>query len=229
LQHTDMVVNGRECLQHRRVLVPFDGTPLSLASVRAAAWLWPDSKVTVFHAIDRTPDRLMRIVRFAPDAIHEGRLRRSADVRRLIESMVAGADLHHPTCRIGSHTETSPGQYCQPTARRTPTRWFWSSAGPRPLPVSRSAARRDACLGRYLRRADHSGRFAPGVDGCRNAIDSQERPARGTELAAHQTPMRRQCRTRRQDCSSGRFPGPSQALAPSGKFLVPMTTRANWR
>ena len=90
-----MVVNGRECLQHRRVLVPFDGTPLSLASVRAAAWLWPDSKVTVFHAIDRTPDRLMRIVRFAPDAIHEGRLRRSADVRRLIESMVAGADLHH--------------------------------------------------------------------------------------------------------------------------------------
>ena len=97
-----VVVNGRECLQHRRVLVPFDGTARSLASLRAATWLWPGSKVTVFHAIDRPPDRLIRIARFAPEALHDRRLRRSADVRRSIESMVADADLHHHdmSCRV---------------------------------------------------------------------------------------------------------------------------------
>ena len=97
-----LVVNGRHCLQHRRVLVPFDGSPRSLASVRAAAWLWPDARVTVVHAIDRPPDRLMRIARFAPDALHERRRRRSADVHRSIQSMIAGADLHHHdlSCRV---------------------------------------------------------------------------------------------------------------------------------
>ena len=97
-----VVVNGRQCMHHRRVLVPVDGHPQSLTSIRAAAWLWPESKITAFHAIERHSDRPTRVARFATGPLHERRIQRSADVRRSIEALIADADLQHHdvSCRV---------------------------------------------------------------------------------------------------------------------------------
>ena len=56
-----LVVNGPHQVRYARALVPVDGTYQSVAAVSAAARLWPDAQLTLFHALDSRQERLMRI------------------------------------------------------------------------------------------------------------------------------------------------------------------------
>jgi len=56
-----LVVNGPHEGRYARALVPVDGSYESVPSISAAARLWPDAELTLFHAMDTRQEQLMRI------------------------------------------------------------------------------------------------------------------------------------------------------------------------
>jgi len=56
-----LVVNGPHEGRYARALVPVDGSYESVPALGAAARLWPDAELTLFHAMDTRQEQLMRI------------------------------------------------------------------------------------------------------------------------------------------------------------------------
>ena len=56
-----LVVNGPHEGPYARALVPVDGDYESVSALSAVAHLWPDAEMTLFHAMDRRQEQLMRM------------------------------------------------------------------------------------------------------------------------------------------------------------------------
>lgn len=66
-----LVVNGARQVRYARALVPVDGTGQSVAAVNAAARLWPQAALTLFHALDVREEQLMRVADVPRRAMRE--------------------------------------------------------------------------------------------------------------------------------------------------------------
>ncbi|MEP7303285.1 MAG: universal stress protein [Caldimonas sp.] len=96
-----LVVNGAHQVRYARALIPVDGTYQSVAAVSAAACLWPQAELTLFHAMDSRKDEAQGNVACGLHArkhgsapSHQLALRRpgNPDVRPLRAAGCAGVD-----------------------------------------------------------------------------------------------------------------------------------------
>lgn len=74
---------------YRRVLVPVDLTPCSDAAVRVAATLAPELGIRVFHAVDSTPDAMLRRADVPEAVIRRSKERQDAGISARIRRGVA--------------------------------------------------------------------------------------------------------------------------------------------
>ena len=88
-----LVVNGPHRARYARALVPVDGTYQSVAAVRAAARLWPQAELTLFHAIDGRPERLTRIPGVPLWAARERHSLRMAKALEYLQALTARAQV----------------------------------------------------------------------------------------------------------------------------------------
>jgi len=88
-----LVVNGPHQVRYSRALVPVDGTYQSVAAVSAAARLWPDAQLTLFHALDSRQERLMRIHDVPLWAVRERHSWRMAKGLEYLKALAARAQV----------------------------------------------------------------------------------------------------------------------------------------
>ena len=89
-----LVVNGSHQVRYARALVPVDGTYQSVAAVSAAARLWPEAELTLFHAMDRRQEqRLMQIHELPLWAVREQHSLRMAKGLEYLKALAARAQV----------------------------------------------------------------------------------------------------------------------------------------
>ncbi len=88
-----LVVNGPHEGRCARALVPVDGTYGSVAAVSAAARLWPDAELTLFHALETRQEHSMRLHEIAPSLARERHARRISRGLRYLKALAARAQV----------------------------------------------------------------------------------------------------------------------------------------
>jgi len=88
-----LVVNGPHQVRYSRALVPVDGTYQSVAAVSAAARLWPEAELTLFHAMDTRQEQLMRSHEVPPWAMRERHSLRKAKGLEHLKALAARAQI----------------------------------------------------------------------------------------------------------------------------------------
>lgn len=88
-----LVVNGPHQIRCTRALVPVDGTYQSVAAVSAAARLWPQAEMTLFHAMDRQQEQLMQITEVPMWVARERHALRMADGLKYLKALAARAQV----------------------------------------------------------------------------------------------------------------------------------------
>jgi len=88
-----LVVNEPHQIRYARALIPVDGTYQSVAAVSAAARLWPETELTLFHAMDSRQERLMPIHEVPLWAVRERHSLRMAKGLKYLEALAARAQV----------------------------------------------------------------------------------------------------------------------------------------
>ena len=88
-----LVVNGPNEGRYARALVPVDGTFRSVDALSAAARLWPDAELTLFHALATRQEHSMRIHEVPLSAARERRSRRIARGLSYLKALAADAQV----------------------------------------------------------------------------------------------------------------------------------------
>src|SRR5678815_792093 len=88
-----LVVNGPHQARYARALVPVDGTYQSVAAVSAAARLWPEAELTLFHAMDTRQEQLMRMHEVPLWAVRERHSLRVARGLKYLKALAARAQI----------------------------------------------------------------------------------------------------------------------------------------
>ncbi len=88
-----LVVNGPRQASYARALVPVDGTYRSVAALSAAARLWPQAQLTLFHAMAARQEQPMRIPEVALSATRERTIARIARSRNYLRALAERAQV----------------------------------------------------------------------------------------------------------------------------------------
>ena len=88
-----LVVNGPHQGCYARALVPANGTYQSVAAVSAAARLWPDAELTLFHAMDTRQEEVMRMHEVPAWAVRERHSLRIASGLKYLKALATRAQV----------------------------------------------------------------------------------------------------------------------------------------